>query len=125
MTKSSSFENVSRWLKELREHADPNIVVTLIGNKIDLKHLRVVLTDGAESYAQKEGISFIETSALDSTNVDTSFQMILTEIHRTVTKKNIAVEESGKVSPRGVKKGTAILVAVGSEIPAKRCCSSS
>lgn len=124
MTKSSSFENVDRWLKELREHADPNIVVTLIGNKTDLKHLRVVLTDGAESYSKKEGISFIETSALDSTNVDTSFQMILTEIHRTMTKKNITVEESGKITPQGVKKGTAILMA-GSETPAKRkCCSS-
>jgi Ras-related protein Rab-11A len=31
VTKATSFENVSRWLKELRDHADSNIVMMLIG----------------------------------------------------------------------------------------------
>ncbi|PQM42267.1 ras-related protein RABA2a [Prunus yedoensis var. nudiflora] len=40
VTKPTTFENVSRWLKELRDHADSNIVIMMIGNKTDLKHLR-------------------------------------------------------------------------------------
>lgn len=43
-----TFENVERWLKELRDHADPNIVIMLVGNKSDLRHLRSVQTDEAE-----------------------------------------------------------------------------
>ena len=39
VTKSTTFENVSRWLKDLRDHADSNIVIMMIGNKTDLKHL--------------------------------------------------------------------------------------
>ena len=39
VTKSTTFENVSRWLKDLRDHAGSNIVIMLIGNKSDLKHL--------------------------------------------------------------------------------------
>jgi Ras-related protein Rab-11A len=35
----TSFENIKRWLKELRDHADENIVVMMVGNKSDLKHL--------------------------------------------------------------------------------------
>ena len=37
ITKHGTFENIDRWLKELREHADSNIVVLLVGNKSDLK----------------------------------------------------------------------------------------
>ncbi|KDO39690.1 hypothetical protein CISIN_1g038356mg, partial [Citrus sinensis] len=39
VTKSTTFENVSRWLKDLGDHADSNIVIMMIGNKTDLKHL--------------------------------------------------------------------------------------
>ncbi|KAJ6309240.1 hypothetical protein OIU76_018769 [Salix suchowensis] len=67
VTKPTTFENVSRWLKELRDHADSNIVIMLIGNKTDLKHLRAVATEDAQSYAEKEGLAFIETSALEAT----------------------------------------------------------
>jgi Ras family len=43
-----TFENVERWLKELRDHADSNIVIMLVGNKSDLRHLRSVQTDDAQ-----------------------------------------------------------------------------
>ena len=45
------YENVERWLKELRDHADNNIVIMLVGNKSDLRHLRAVPTEDARSYA--------------------------------------------------------------------------
>jgi len=35
-----SFDNIERWLTELRQHADSNIVIMLVGNKSDLRHLR-------------------------------------------------------------------------------------
>ena len=49
----SRYENVERWLKELRDHADNNIVIMLVGNKSDLRHLRAVPTEEARSYAGK------------------------------------------------------------------------
>jgi GTPase SAR1 family protein len=36
ISKHVTFENVERWLKELRDHAEPNIVVMLVGNKVCL-----------------------------------------------------------------------------------------
>jgi GTPase SAR1 family protein len=76
-------------LKELRDHADNNIVIMLVGNKSDLRHLRAVPTEDARSYAERNNLSFIETSALDSTNVETAFQNILTEIYRIVSQKQL------------------------------------
>lgn len=74
ISKHITFENVERWLNELRDHADPNIVIMLIGNKSDLRHLRYVVyellncrmvqTEQARAFAEEHHLSFIETSAL-------------------------------------------------------------
>lgn len=80
IAKSVTYKNVERWLTELRENAAENIVIMLVGNKSDLKHLREVPTDEALEFAKKNGLTFVETSALDSTNVDKAFQDIITEI---------------------------------------------
>ncbi|MDP2437002.1 MAG: Rab family GTPase [archaeon] len=77
----TTFKNVERWLTELRENAASNIVIMLVGNKSDLRHLREVTTDEAKGFSEKHGLSFIETSALDSTNVELAFQNIITEIY--------------------------------------------
>ena len=42
ITKDLTFQSVERWLQELRDHADQNIVIMLVGNKTDLEHLRDV-----------------------------------------------------------------------------------
>ncbi|XP_064846286.1 ras-related protein Rab-11A isoform X1 [Oncorhynchus masou masou] len=99
IAKHLTFESVERWLKELRDHADSNIVIMLVGNKSDLRHLRAVPTDGARAFAEKNGLSFLETSALDSTNVETSFQTILTEIYRIVSQKQMSDRQDNNMSP--------------------------
>jgi len=51
IAKHLTYENVERWLRELRDHADSNIVIMLVGNKSDLRHLRAVPTDEGRTYA--------------------------------------------------------------------------
>lgn len=53
IAKHLTYENVERWLKELRDHADSNIVIMQVGNKSDLRHLRAVPTDEAKAFAGK------------------------------------------------------------------------
>ncbi|CAN1236248.1 Ras-related protein RABA2a [Linum grandiflorum] len=104
VTKPTTFENVSRWLKELRDHADANIVVMLIGNKTDLKHLRA--------------------SALEALNVEKAFQTILSDIYRIISKKSISLGEDSV--PGSVKEGKTIVVGDSEGANAKKpCCSSS
>ncbi|XP_068647253.1 ras-related protein RABA2a [Aristolochia californica] len=121
VTKPTTFENVSRWLKELRDHADSNIVIMLIGNKTDLKHLRAVATEDAQSYAEKEGLSFIETSALEAINVEKAFQTILGEIYRIISKKSLSSEDP---APASIKEGKTIALAAAESNGKKPCCSS-
>lgn len=119
VTKPTTFENVSRWLKELRDHADSNIVIMLIGNKTDLKHLRAVATEDAQGFAEREGLSFIETSALEAVNVEKAFQTILGEVYRIISKKALSSEESATTS---IKEGKTIDIG-GDANTKKSCCS--
>jgi len=99
IAKNTTFKNVDRWLTELRENAATNIVIMLVGNKSDLRHLREVPTETAKEYAEKNGLSFIETSALDSTNVEIAFQNILTEIYHQSAPRPPAEGATGDSTP--------------------------
>eukprot|EP00245_Coleochaete_scutata_P007211 TRINITY_DN22344_c0_g1_i1.p1 TRINITY_DN22344_c0_g1~~TRINITY_DN22344_c0_g1_i1.p1 ORF type:complete len:220 (-),score=53.50 TRINITY_DN22344_c0_g1_i1:655-1314(-) len=126
ITRHVSFENVERWLKELRDHTDSNIVVMLVGNKSDLKHLRAVSTDDASAFSEKETLAFMETSALESTNVEKAFHSILTQIYRVASKKALGADGDG--AP-GVPRGKPIdLVDNSQDVHGAKkggCCSSS
>ena len=102
ITKSQSFKNVARWLVELHEHSDPNIVIMLVGNKVDLKDQREVSTEEAKNYAKQEGLLYIETSALDNTNIPEAFKQTITSIHE---KKKL---EAPEPQPEQQAKGETI-----------------
>jgi small GTP-binding protein len=89
ITNHASFESCDKWLRELREHADAKIVVMLVGNKSDLRHLRKVDQDEAMLFAEKHDLAFIETSALDCTGVEIAFHRILTEVYHVVSRKTM------------------------------------
>lgn len=80
------------------------------------------MVDWAQAFCEKEGLSFIETSALESTNVEMAFQKILTEIYHIVSKKALAAEDS---APRP-GEGTKIVVTEPTSEAVKKssCCGS-
>lgn len=59
----------------------------LVGNKCDLESIREVSVEEGKSLAEAEGLFFIETSALDSTNVETAFEIVIREIYNNVSRK--------------------------------------
>ncbi|CAH9097598.1 unnamed protein product [Cuscuta europaea] len=101
ITKKQTFDNVERWLRELRDHADSNIVIMLAGNKTDLNHLRAVPEQEARLLAEKEGLSFLETSALEALNVEKAFQTILLDIYQIISRKALAAQEASSVPGQG------------------------
>ncbi|GLT33725.1 hypothetical protein SLA2020_082890 [Shorea laevis] len=126
ITKPQTFEHIPRWLEELRGHADKNIVIILIGNKCDLENQRAVPTEDAKEFAEKEGLFFLETSALEATNVETAFLTVLTEIFNIVNKKNLVAGENQSNGNPGSLAGKKIIVpGPAQEIPAKRTCCTS
>lgn len=85
---------MEHWLEELRDHADPNIVIMLVGNKLDLSESsRQVSTEQGGALAEQEGFLFVETSALDATNVDKAFSTVFDTIYSDLPKKQAGTQK--------------------------------
>lgn len=69
ITKPASLEKAKTWVKELQRQANPNIVIALVGNKIDLANNRSVPYEEAEAYANENELLFFEASAKTGTNI--------------------------------------------------------
>jgi len=95
VTDRNSFNHVPMWLKEVEENAEKDCLIMLVGNKMDLHEKRTVFIRDGRGFARKNGLAFIETSALDATGVDTAFQRILQEIYKTQTKKQLKQSGGG------------------------------
>ncbi|WMV53328.1 hypothetical protein MTR67_046713 [Solanum verrucosum] len=126
ITKRQTFDHIPRWLEELRAHADKNIVIMLIGNKTDLEDQRAVPTEDAKEFAQKEGLFFLETSAMEATNVEDAFLTVLTEIFNIVNKKNLAAgDDQANGNPASLAGKKILVPGPAQVIPEKKACCSS
>ncbi|XP_004778599.1 ras-related protein Rab-25 [Mustela putorius furo] len=105
LTKHQTYAVAERWLKELYDHAEATIVVMLVGNKSDLQQAREVPTEEARMFAENNGLLFLETSALDSTNVELAFQMVLKEILTKVSKQRQSSSRTNAITLGGAQAG--------------------
>jgi small GTP-binding protein len=81
-----TFDDVNMWLNDVHSLCDPTAVVLLVGNKADLAPNRVVTLAESEQYAQHHQLTYLETSALDGTNVREAFVKVATQIYRKAPK---------------------------------------
>lgn len=77
------------FLLLLPVHSDTTVARMLVGNKCDLENIRAVSVDEGKALAEAEGLFFVETSALDSTNVKTAFEMVILDIYNNVSRKQL------------------------------------
>jgi len=82
ITNRQSFVRAKSWVKELQRQGNPNIVIALSGNKIDMPG-RQVESDEAKAYADENNIFFLETSAKTNQNVFELFKAIAKKLPKT------------------------------------------
>jgi len=98
VTSSESFDHVEEWLSEVDRYANENTSKLLVGNKADLIEEKQVPEETAQRFAEKLGISFLETSAKTSTNVDAAFLTMAKEL---IKNREKASPGSGGTSGSG------------------------
>ncbi|ESR64371.1 Rab5/RabF-family small GTPase [Citrus sinensis] len=76
ITSMDSFERAKKWVQELQRQGNPNLIMFLVANKVDLEEKRKVKNEEGELYAQENGLSFLETSAKSAHNVNELFYEI-------------------------------------------------
>ncbi|KAM9725187.1 ras-related protein Rab-26 isoform 3-T3 [Dama dama] len=86
VTNKASFDSIQAWLMEIQEHAQDDVVLMLLGNKVDSAQERAVKREDAEKLAKDYGLPFMETSAKTGLNVDLAFTAIAKELKQRCTK---------------------------------------
>ncbi|CAK9329946.1 unnamed protein product [Citrullus colocynthis] len=89
ITRVATFDNVKKWLRELRELGNSEMVIILVGNKCDLDESREVDEEEARGLAELEGLFFMETSAKDNVNVEEAFLEMVRRIHAIASQNTL------------------------------------
>ena len=91
ITRKESFENLKNvWLKELKDHADKNVVLGVAGNKSDLYEKEEVPEQEAREYAKSIGAIFCLTSAQSNSGIEELFE----EMGKKFLDPNSTINES-------------------------------
>ena len=82
VTNVKSFENIKTWVSSIREEASKDVVVYIVGNKIDNAKNRKVETEEGKELAEELGFPFMETSAKNNINVSETFDDLVERIDK-------------------------------------------
>ena len=80
MTNYESFKNLDKWIQDLKRSADIDVIIFLIGNKLDLlsnESSRKVSRKDAEEYASFHKMKYFEISGLENKNVKETFDLLI------------------------------------------------
>ena len=121
ITKEEYVKNVEKLVQDIRNNTSRDICIMLVGNKCDLRKERVVPMETGKLFARNNELSFVETSALDSTNVESAFTSILSEIFHTISQKGIK-EGVGVFAKPGVGRTIVLEEKKAEEQQKMKCC---
>ena len=100
ITRKITFDNIEKWIGDLKVNGDANIIIFLVGNKSDLNDNRQVSKEDGLNKSEKFNIPFLETSALCGENISKVFEELIQKVY--VNNKEELVEENKKEIKKGV-----------------------
>ena len=94
VTNVQSYENVKNWISQIREEANPNVVIYLAGNKVDVSEQeKLVKTEDGKKIADEFKLKFYETSAKNGVNINEIFEDLVEVIDDIYSKLEVPKTE--------------------------------
>ena len=116
VTNKDSFKNLENWLIEIEKNSNQKVLKILIGNKCDLTEDREITTEEGQTFANRNGMEFMETSAKMNTNVSEAFTTLGKLMIEFNSKTNTTQgQKSGEVKTLKPNSGKDL-------ITKKKCC---
>ena len=100
ITRKITFDNIEKWIGDLKVNGDENIIIFLVGNKSDLNDNREVSKEDGLNKSEKFNIPFLETSALCGENIPKVFEELIQKVY--INNKEELVEHNKKEIKKGV-----------------------
>uniref|UniRef100_A0A8B9QA16 RAB2A, member RAS oncogene family n=1 Tax=Apteryx owenii TaxID=8824 RepID=A0A8B9QA16_APTOW len=125
ITRRDTFNHLTTWLEDARQHSNSNMVIMLIGNKSDLESRREVKKEEGEAFAREHGLIFMETSAKTASNVEEAFINTAKEIYEKIQEGvfDINNEANGiKIGPQHAATNATLAGNQGGQQAGGGCC---
>merc|ERR1712142_1189455 len=75
ISSQDTFHSVNKWIEQVRNEREKEVLIVLVGNKYDLDHREVSEQEGKEKALDHQAF-FVETSAKTGRNVARLFDLI-------------------------------------------------
>jgi small GTP-binding protein len=117
ITDAETFNKASKWISELKQERGDDVMMIVVGNKIDVESRRAVAKVDGQQLAASVNAPYFETSAKTNENIDLVFQTICESVG----------QKTDGVSPKSVSEPSKSLkttVTIPEEVPKvkKGCC---
>ena len=122
LTNKDSFDNVSKWIEELKSNGPSNISLLIVGNKSDLTNDRVVPINVINKFIGNKYL-YYDVSAKNGNNIALAFEKIRAQIFNKIKNIKSKREDSdirNNMNPRDSKE----LDNLGEKVNGKtsKCC---
>ena len=107
ITDTKTFEGVKNWIEQIRDEVTREVLIYLVGNKIDKKEERKVSSEEGKKLADSYGVPFYESSAKTGENVDVVFYNLIKDIDKLYSVNEDKVDRGkkiGKISKKSLKQ---------------------
>ena len=112
ISRKNTFDNVDKWINELKNNGSEDVFIMLVGNKSDLKDQREITEEEVKKKAELYNVAFCETSALEGKNIGYAFENLINEITKKVEKER---EKNGKIVIKNKDEGKTITLETGND----------
>ena len=113
ITDNKSFENINKWMAQIKSLAPIDVKVLLVGNKTDLEDERKISMEQGKEMADKYGIQLFEASAKTGENVTEVFQRMAELVLEKVMANPRSEDSTRKIGGDGDNLGSS---------KKKKCC---
>ena len=100
ITRKNTFDNIDKWITDLKLNGDKNMCIIILGNKSDLIDKREINKNDGIKKAEMYKTAFLETSALNGDNISKAFDELIEQI--VINNKNIFQDDNENEIDKGV-----------------------
>ena len=118
-----SFTHAETWLNDLKNQANPNVRVFLVGNKSDLENERVISKEQGEKFKEEKKLDrFIETSAKTGENARGALLEAAKMLYKDYLKAKQNLANGGAVDTGDNQKGDRLERKKPGNAGRRKCC---